>query len=885
MNKINYCHPVKFNSNSKLEFLEKDVLTDVLPMRPNDFLRWLIPKRQLLGNNINSVDLVLLKNTKGDSTPFEARTPVSKIGLVRPQSCETYTKFRLRVDSFEAGRFFQFALAMDGGSLLMEPFGCLCENQDQLISELAEYFESFAHATVLTKVNGSIIDVTMMHSRLFRLFGGLGVVIGESLAINENSPSLRVDLISTGNTQAGYKVYELGLKGTIVEGNVFTLNGGEYVARAGDTLANVSSALTIDGELSILDTDFPIVRFTAGSRTNRNVNPAKVFANKSTTSGGFDRYTIRVDSFQVGNIITISTVGKSVTYIVKSGDSANTIEAALSPNSGYFDVPSGNIIRVSGLVGSQVIQNDNNVNFYLTEKEVVGSYSYSLYGVSIGSDVVKGNVFKLGDKEVVATSLDTNISIAEKLSGFSSNYFTMRSTETLIGSSEVGGRYTNEDLLSISIMQQPYVEESSFAVAEATLPDYGVIEYGSYVLALWESVKGYVISVGNSVNYGDNIYTSLIEVADVKECFGFHYGEAGLTQRLRLPLMLRAETAKITETKGTRIDGSGYTGNVQINYTAPFSMHSSQMNTAKGTLHLLKHAHVMIDGSLVTIEDSETNILSEQGRFAELFGTVMLLEDTVNNYNKTLYPNLFSSGSVIVSCGYLRGLQLLISDTNFTRTLRMGQNSVPAGGYFLKVRGDSLTQNSRVRLTVRSETSVLLDTMLNKGDVSRSATFRAEIGSVIRIETEELGFVRFLINYVQVEMVETEEAQEMATTQISRFKPTLVANMQRFRYQVIDIMGVVRGDSFGNTFMIGAGITPSEHTIKAQVKKWASDDTVLLDIDVDIDQQAVHLSKSASDMDITPGVYNYDIEFTNIAEGYVFTLIGGKFEVIQDVTI
>jgi hypothetical protein len=45
------------------------------------------------------------------------------------------------------------------------------------------------------------------------------------------------------------------------------------------------------------------------------------------------------------------------------------------------------------------------------------------------------------------------------------------------------------------------------------------------------------------------------------------------------------------------------------------------------------------------------------------------------------------------------------------------------------------------------------------------------------------------------------------------------------------------------------------------------------------------MTKSASDMDIESGVYYYDMQATKISDSSVATWMGGRFTIVEDVTI
>lgn len=99
----------------------------------------------------------------------------------------------------------------------------------------------------------------------------------------------------------------------------------------------------------------------------------------------------------------------------------------------------------------------------------------------------------------------------------------------------------------------------------------------------------------------------------------------------------------------------------------------------------------------------------------------------------------------------------------------------------------------------------------------------------------------------------------------------------------IDLLGIVRGDSFELPVEIGESFDLAGCTARAQVRAYAGDFRLVLEPDVDIDGQHITLSAEAEAMRIAPGMYEYDVVVTD-AEGRQHTPYGGKFEVVNRVT-
>ncbi|MPR36624.1 hypothetical protein [Salmonirosea aquatica] len=99
----------------------------------------------------------------------------------------------------------------------------------------------------------------------------------------------------------------------------------------------------------------------------------------------------------------------------------------------------------------------------------------------------------------------------------------------------------------------------------------------------------------------------------------------------------------------------------------------------------------------------------------------------------------------------------------------------------------------------------------------------------------------------------------------------------------IDLLGIVRGDSFELCVEIGEAFDLAGCTARAQVRSYAGDFRVVLELDIDIDGQHITLSKEAEAMRIAPGSYEYDVVVTD-PEGREHTLFGGRFRITNRVT-
>ena len=105
-----------------------------------------------------------------------------------------------------------------------------------------------------------------------------------------------------------------------------------------------------------------------------------------------------------------------------------------------------------------------------------------------------------------------------------------------------------------------------------------------------------------------------------------------------------------------------------------------------------------------------------------------------------------------------------------------------------------------------------------------------------------------------------------------------------YRFQTFNILGVRRGDSFQANFQIAEDIDLTGLlSVRSQVRRYPSDYEVLLTLDTEIDGQYLMLSKIAQDMLVPAGSHYYDVEFTE-TDGTVYTLFGGSFQILNDVS-
>lgn len=109
-----------------------------------------------------------------------------------------------------------------------------------------------------------------------------------------------------------------------------------------------------------------------------------------------------------------------------------------------------------------------------------------------------------------------------------------------------------------------------------------------------------------------------------------------------------------------------------------------------------------------------------------------------------------------------------------------------------------------------------------------------------------------------------------------------------YTYSEIDILDVIKGDTFDHNFeIVGFDEIVNVTEIKAQIKKYHESADVALEFrlsDGSIVKNGNFLNfrKTAQQMNIEAATYKYDVEF--IIDGETYTLFGGTFKVLKDIT-
>lgn len=746
MKPIQSISPIRFFYGN-LENVVIDPFSDPVIARRGDVIRTLINKFEIGTDTYSSLRPCLLPLDEKEVTPMVDRVPVlESIGSIRRQTAEDYIHFRIKVNGFKKGVYRQFSLNVQDSNPIILPFGYDGDSLDELMSNLAQHIEMQPNTLARTKVNGSIIDVYMLRTSRFDIASNLNVILGDVSQTNLNNPSMRSNYIET-YTKGSNKDYQMVVLGTVIEGNSFTYDGATYIAKKGDTGDTIVNIFTGGQVFNRLDTDTPAMAFLPGERKTINSNIPFIVRVLNNTSGGNDHYRVELSgTYNPGNILTVFTSSRSVTYTVQPGDSIAVMESFLNPDAGFFSVPSGTAVEVRSASGTQVIANDNLVQFYLDPVQTYGAEDRQRYGVVVGSDVVKGNRFLISDpaidfeKLVVAKSTDTNLTIAPQFSGQQGAYFIYERPDLPDPVEFIavpGYRYTEEDIMDVSIISQPTSFKPNQAILEMIIPDDAPI--GRYALALRDIDTGVVVSISSVIHIDLHSQTSVVESSEESVAYGFDYMEVGLVQRIRVPLAVRVSEPQVEEKTATDVNGEVVPINTKIDYVSNFSTLTMENSLGRSLVAMLKNSFVRIDGQRVRASAIGARALDQRTKRVEISGTFTMLDQRVDNYQRNIYPRIFESPGANISAEYSFGLRLFLRNPTFTKEV-IGQTSIPADGYFLEVVSEAPTKGF-VKILVRDQLDVLVEMEVDKEHKHRSIPFRIQPGASAKIEVVEVSSI------------------------------------------------------------------------------------------------------------------------------------------------
>ncbi|GAA4464203.1 hypothetical protein GCM10023189_43180 [Nibrella saemangeumensis] len=394
-----------------------------LPVVAGDRLRFLVPAADLPRCPVEYLS-VRLKNLRTQAT--------TSCGQLRLQDGELCTRIRLRINRPpRPGQWRQFALQgqTPDRNGIMQPISILrtFTGQQPAIEEYIEairqHFQDYPYTPVSVDRFGNELLIRVYHSRYFRLGNQpLQIALGENRLLNTNQPRLTASLAGTQQRPA-QDSYEVLIGSDIEAGNLFTLAGSSYTAKAGDAPADVLSGLARSGaplqgrRLFVAENSTVFAKAEGGTATLVNRNSPTLELLYSHSENGNDLYTVVVGAdVQPGNIFQITVPGQPTkTRIAQAGDTAGAIAAFFFNYGDRLAAPSGTLPAKAVQAGVRTIANTNQPQLLLLNKQRHPATTVSTYNVFVGTSIRKGNVFVVGDRRVVAEDTDTVLTIAEKL--------------------------------------------------------------------------------------------------------------------------------------------------------------------------------------------------------------------------------------------------------------------------------------------------------------------------------------------------------------------------------------------------------------------------------------------------------------------------------------
>lgn len=770
----------QIHNNSLIRFFHNDLenivfepLSDPVRARPGDVLRTLINKYELGSQDISNLRPCVLPVENPTVTPIADRVPVlNSIGTVRRQISEDFVHFRLKLNEFSSGAHRQFSLKVEGSNNeAIATFGYSGNSVSELMSQLSQSIESTPYTIARTKTNGSIIDVYLMRTSRFNIGSPLNVVLGTVSETNLNTPSITATFLTT-YLKGANKDYLMVILGTVVEGNIFSYDGISYTAKKGDTGDTVVNFFTGGEIFNRLDSDPATLVYAPGSRKIINSNLPFITKVLDGSSGGEDHYRIELSgTYLPGNILTVFTNSRTITYTVAPGDTISSIEAILNPDSGFFDVTTGTEVQVRSAPGSQTINNDNIVQFFLSTQATYPAQNMDQYGVVIGSDVVKGNEFSISDpdndyfKKIVAKSTDANLSIGEFFSGQPGSYFVFErpvATAPVQFSAIPGYKYTEEDLMAISVISQPTHFHPDQVVMEIIVPDKTTLPHGEYILAMRDSSTGTIKAISSKLLIDSHTRTSLIESSNTSHVYGFDFSEAGLVQRYRAEIAAKVAEPMTEVKSAVNVNGEAKDVDVKIDFVSKFTSMPVGQNLGRSLVYMLKNNFVRVDGDRVRADEVTFATSSQYAKQVELSGTFVYLDQRADNYERNIFPKIFEGSNAVVSVEYAFGLRLFLRNPTFTKEV-IGETDVPADGYYLETISEAPAKGF-VRILVRDQLNVLVEMEADKELSHRSIPFRIQPGGKVKIELIEVTEINSTgfepIEAVDVEVVYDPETGE-----------------------------------------------------------------------------------------------------------------------------
>lgn len=677
-NFIRFIKPIEGES---INFFEPKEQLGQLIAKSGDNWRFLIPKSDLHGKIKADASIGLVKKEwliVADDIVCCLPQPdfEPQIGTIRSQNCENYTEIKLLIGETPDGVLHrQFSLNNSSGKSIFGTFSSNKTDRYEYLKDLKKHFEGCFFTNVFVDVNGSLMTIRAYTNNRFRLSDEKCTIsIGNVTEKNSNNPSIESRFIENVIIPAKYR-FDLDIQ-NIAVGNILILGSKTKIVQNGDTISSLKDYLLggID-YYEVLQTDNIIASSSKGTYQIINTEKPKV-ESLFQSNIGFDRYKIAVSgNYSVGNAIQVTSAGKTpINYTVKSTDTIASITTALNPNGSnlYYDVPTGTIINISVFEGVQSVDNTNSLVFNLTNRVSVASRNVDKYQCYIGDDIMERNYFKVYNEEYYAKEGDTPLDVAIGL-GYSARQFTveMPSGVTLQAYATQGYMFGESNISDIRIIQQPKIKVSSQYVCEASFPNLvnGTKPSGEYYLAIWSKLRGEVMALGNSVRFADNICdreTSIIEFFDKGTIYNHEYFEQGLTQVLRVPVMLSQPKRQVEENRVITINGGIERAETNITEYRNFVTRGIENSMMRALQVAMRHTGLLINGERYAAEgEISDEYVDDYINYGQNSGKLLRFGKNSNNVNQLITNELYKGYGRIIINTPKSDLRVLIIDDSF----------------------------------------------------------------------------------------------------------------------------------------------------------------------------------------------------------------------------
>ena len=643
----------------------------VLSGRGGDYWRVLIPDSDLQGYLPERCEIVIIEpdwigNKVDGKYPiaFPTTGNINPIGKIRRQRCELYCEFELLLNTLPDGKTHkQFSITRSNGKGVFGTFKSQKTEIVEFMYDLQQHFESNGFASAICNIEGNVLSVRAYTSGRFYLSEEPCTIgIGKVDEFNENSPQIEVRKLETVTNPAKYQ-FDLVID-NIATGNILKLGGKSITVDSSTTIQDIKTALLGKNEFyEILQTENVLKGSELGSYDVINDIKPNVEDLYNQTSGGKDWYIIKISGeLAEGNVIQVTSEGKTpIIKTVTASDTIASLTTLFNPDAGsvlgtfYYKVNQGVAVNVNVFEGRKMVLNTNALVFQVTNRRNINAQIVDRYQCYITDDVMLRNEYFLQDKKYIAKKGDTALSVAIGLGQEKRQFiYEVPTLQAFTAGANKGKKYGIENITDITLLSQPKVRKSNQYVCEFTIPRDFLVEYHKeYQLAIYNNQEECLVALGNFVNFFQRPEESLLCAFGEKEnAFGFEYYEKGLTQIMRVPIMLKNQKHSKEENRTNNIDGGYNRQETNITQYQDFVTHSLTKGAIQSFQVLLSHDYIEIENKSFFCEGeiSEQFVDEFQG-MAQITGKLVRQGKKTNSGRFTDNYNLQGYGTVTVEGG------------------------------------------------------------------------------------------------------------------------------------------------------------------------------------------------------------------------------------------